>query len=131
MTPKLIPAKNALILWKPRRKQEDFVIRVLYKTPEMRRPTIYDDWPCSSGCAFIHWAEMDESLMFAACMKILFQEGISNRDKVKMALFEFGKIEELESVRKLYHALYHSEEMTFEGLLASFYGWDFCDEQAR
>lgn len=65
-------------------------------------------------------------LMFAECMKILFMEGVSNKEKVKKAIFEFGKIKELESMRMMYHALYLVQQMPYEGLIESVYAWDFC-----
>ena len=125
----LIPAKDAMIIWKPKKHQEDFDLKVYYRNGPCV-PEHYQDsriWPCSSGCAYTYWAKMTPSQMFAACIKIILSEGVSNKSKVKLSLFEFGKIQELEEMRMMYHALYYETQIPYEGLLPSFYGWDFCD----
>lgn len=126
---RLIPAKDAMIVWKAKKHQEDFDLKVYCRKYD-GTVSQYDDsrlWPCSSGCAHIHWKNMTTTQQFAECMKILFSEGVSNKAKLKSAIFEFGKIKELEEMRMMYHALYYENQIPYEGLLPSFYGWDFCD----
>jgi len=131
----LIPAKNAMIVWKPRKKQEDFDLKVYYQdlsvdNKEFAKLVQSDPhwhYPASSGIALTIWPKLTELQMFSECMQILFREGVSNKDKIKKAIFEFGKILELREMRVMYHNLYYGEAMPFEGLEKSFYAWDFCD----
>lgn len=124
---RLIPAKNALILWKKKKHQGDFDLKVVYTDKNANEKPEYRDFPYSSGRVHAKWKEMPKTQMIAECMRILFSEGVSNKEKIKKALFEFGKIEELEEIRMMYHAIYLSETMPYQGLLASVYGWDFCE----
>jgi len=130
----LIPARNAMIVWKPRKKQEDFDLKVYYKDIHLDHKEFCKQmesdphwrYPCSSGSALVVWPQLSEVQMFRECMKILFKEGVTNKEKVKGAIFEFGKILELREMRILYHGLYYEDQMPFEGLEKSFYAWDFC-----
>ncbi len=133
----LIPAKNAMIVWKPRKKQEDFDLKVYYKDMTLDHKEFcmimesdpHWRYPCSGGVALTIWPKLTEVQMFSECMKILLREGVTNKKKIKTAIFEFGKILELQEMRILYHGLYYENEMPFEGLEKSFYAWDFCCEK--
>lgn len=124
--PNFIPAKYARIVWQPRKHQENFEIKVYFKDPSTSEDA-YSHWPFSSGNVYPFWSKLNAGQLFAECMKILFWERVSNKEKVKKALYEFGKIKELVDMRAMYHALYYHDVMPPEGLEKSFYAFDFCD----
>jgi hypothetical protein len=122
-----IPAKDALILWKPRKHQEDFNLKVILHKTYLDNESKWSEYPKSSGCAFVEWKGWNEAQMMGECMRILFSERVTNKEKIKEAFYQFGKIKELVNIRSLYHSLYFFNDMPRESLEMSIFGWDFCE----
>jgi hypothetical protein len=148
----LIPAENAMIVWKEEKDQKNEKILFFttdvkvyfYPSPKDFEEGMYHDdfdyeshisklgyryahYNMSSGCCTSSWMENGEQYRIAEAMRILTKEDLKDKSIIKKAIFEFGKIKEFKFMRLLYYWNYLSNDMTFDGLMNSYYDLDFCD----
>lgn len=121
---KFIKQKNAMIVWDV--DDEDFIIdfHVYEYTNEQRNQGLgnprFQHCSYSHGnCYFDWWNSLSKPDLICECIRILFDYKPKN---LKYCLLELGKIEELESIRKMTYDLFErSSDIYFEEFVDKYY----------
>ena len=122
----LIPANKASIHWdicedNRNRISELTVCEWSNDINDHGKREFYKRYLLSGGCFYSDWIDKSEAYYLSKCWRIMISYYDNTEEIIKNCLFEFGKIKELENLRKIYYCEFGKDNYSYEEFMKEFY----------